>query len=69
MGRSLLLVATLYALGHPGLAGYRPASVDHALTGFHREVGRAISDGRRALTLLDDARAMRYLNVKFPNID
>jgi hypothetical protein len=69
MGRSLLLAATVYALGHPGLANWRPPMLDPALQGFHREVNQAVADGRRALILLDDARAMRYLAVRFPNID
>ncbi len=62
MGRSLAIVALIYACGHPGFDGYRPAAFDRTLRSFHGEVNAAAREGRRALVLLDDARSMRYLD-------
>jgi hypothetical protein len=61
MGRSLAIVALVYACGHPGFDGYRPAAFDRTLRSFHGEVNAAARDGRRVFILLDDARSMRYL--------
>lgn len=61
LGRSLAIVALVYACGHPDFDGYRPAAFDRTLRSFHGEVNAAVRDGRRVLVLLDDARSMRYL--------
>ncbi len=51
----------LYGFGHPGLDGVRPGFLDAPLQSLHREMNQAAADGQRVLTLLDDARSMRYL--------
>ena len=61
MGRSLLLLALLYACGDARLAPYRPAAFDRPVREFRHAVDQAMTDGRRALATLDDARSMRYL--------
>ena len=63
MWRGLLAAAMLYGYGHSAAYGYRPAALDRPLRDFHREVNHAAADGRRALIVLDDARAMRHLKV------
>ena len=62
MWRSLIAAALLYGYGHPSAEGLRPSFLDQPLQGLHREVNQATVDGRRVLTLLDDARSMRYLD-------
>ena len=53
MFRTLIAAVAVYACGHPGLDGYRPALLDNPLQGFYNEVNLAARDGKRAL---DDAR-------------
>jgi hypothetical protein len=61
MWRSLIAAGLLYGYGHPAMDDLRPGFLDAPLQGLHREVNQAAADGHRALTLLDDARSMRYL--------
>jgi hypothetical protein len=61
MWRSLIAAALLYGYGHPVLDSVRPGFLDGPLQGLHREVNQAAVDGHRALTMLDDARSMRYM--------
>jgi hypothetical protein len=69
MFRTLITAVAVYASGHPGLDGYRPALLDKPLQGFYNEVNLAARDGKRALTTLDDARAMRYLKTYIDRMD
>jgi len=69
MFRTLIAAAAIYTCGHPALDGYRPTVLDKPLQGFYGDVNVAARDGRRALAVLDDARAMRYLNVFIQRID
>jgi hypothetical protein len=61
MWRSVLAAIAVYAYGHPGFDGYRPAALDRPLQAFHQEINHVARDGQRALSTLDDARSMRYL--------
>ena len=61
MIRLLLAAGLVYAYGHASFDGKRPRELDHPLKAFHREVNETASGIRRAWTLLDDARSMRYL--------
>jgi len=54
MGRIWLLATLLYAYGHPGFDGHRPAAVDRPLRGFHRAVDTAADETRRILLSLDN---------------
>jgi hypothetical protein len=69
MIRSLIAAVAVYSYGHPAFDGYRPTFLDKPLQGFYGDVNVAALDGRRALATLDDARAMRYLNVYIQRID
>jgi hypothetical protein len=69
MFRTLIAAVAVYACGHPMLDGYRPAAFDKPLQGFYNEVNLAARDGKRALTTLDDARAMRYLKTYIDRMD
>jgi hypothetical protein len=69
MWRSVIAAAVVYAYGHPGFDGYRPGVFDRPLHAFYTEVNQAARDGKRALSLLDDARAMRYLKGYIDNMD
>jgi hypothetical protein len=62
MGRILLLTATMYGYGYSAFDGHRRAALDLPLREFHRAVDAVWFDGRRVLTMLDDARSMRYLS-------
>jgi hypothetical protein len=68
MGRVILLLALAYGYGHPAWGGYRPGPLDRPLREFQRTVDAAVSDGRRALALLDEARRMRYLETGLRNL-
>lgn len=61
MWRSLLAAVAIYAYGHPGFDGYRPAAFERPLQAFHHEVNLIARDGQRALTAIGDAHAMLYL--------
>jgi hypothetical protein len=63
MGRLLLAAAAIYCAGYPALEHLRPASFERPLKNFNRTVDAAVSDGRRAAIVLDDARRMRYLQT------
>ena len=69
MFRTLIAAATVYTYGHPAFDGYRPPVFDKPLQGFYAEINVAARDGRRALATLDEARAMRYLNIYIERID
>jgi hypothetical protein len=69
MFRTLIAATVVYAYGHPAFDGYRPTVLDKPLQGFYGDVNVAARDGRRALAVLDDARAMRYLNVYIQRVD
>jgi hypothetical protein len=69
MFRTLIAAAAVYAYGHPGFDGYRPAVLDKPLQGFYTEVNLAAIEGQRALATLDDARAMRYLKGYIERVD
>ena len=62
MGRILLLAALLYGYGHSAFDGHRPDALDRMLREFHRTVDATLSDGRRTLAVIDDARSMRQLS-------
>jgi hypothetical protein len=62
MWRSLAAAVVVYAYGHPGFDGVRPAALDRPLQSFYREVNHMARDGQRVLATLDDARSMRYMN-------
>ena len=61
MGRLLLAAAAIYCAGFPVFEDLRPAAIERPLKNFHRTVDAAVSDGRRAAIVVDDARRMRYL--------
>jgi hypothetical protein len=61
MWKGLFMAGVVYAFGHPALDSYRPAALDVPLHAFHQEMNQAASDSKRALSVLDDARSMRYL--------
>ncbi len=69
MWRSLAIAAAVYAYGHPGFDGMRPAALDRPLQSFYREVNHAARDGHRALETLDNARTMGYLKGYISRID
>jgi len=69
MFRTLLAALTVYTYGHPAFDGYRPTFLDKPLQGFHVEINGAARDGERALSVLNDARTMRYLNKYIDSID
>jgi hypothetical protein len=63
MWRTLIAATVVYVYGHPALNHFRPAFLDKPLQGFYAEVNLAAQDGRRVLSTLGDARAMRYLST------
>lgn len=63
MGRLVLAAGLIYCAGLPAFDDLRPARLDRPIKSFHHTVAAAVSDGRRAVTLLDDARRMRYLQT------
>lgn len=69
MLRSLVIAAAVYAYGHPGFNGLRPAALDRPLQSFHREINDVARGGQRALGTLDDARSMRYLKGYIQHLD
>jgi hypothetical protein len=69
MWRSLLAAVVVYTYGHPGFDGFRPGGLDRPLQSFHREVNVMARDGQRVLSMLDDARSMRYLKGYIDSMD
>jgi hypothetical protein len=69
MFRTLLAAVTVYTYGHPAFDGYRPTFLDKPLQGFYGDINGAARDGERALSTLDDARSMRYLNKYIERVD
>jgi hypothetical protein len=63
MGRLLLAAGLVYCAGFPAFDDLRPASLDRPIRTFHRSVDLAVSDGRRAITVVDDARHMPSLQT------
>jgi hypothetical protein len=59
----------IYASGHPGLDGYRPALLDRPLQSFYQDVNATARDGQKALTTLGDTRCMRYLKGYIARMD
>jgi hypothetical protein len=57
MWRTLLVAATLYAFGYPGLDGYRPAVLDAPLQAFYQQVNKAGLEGQKVLASVNSARA------------
>jgi hypothetical protein len=68
MIRTFALAVALYAYGQPAYYDYRPAMLDKPVQGFHADVNNIASKARRALTTLDAARTMQYLNRYFANV-
>jgi hypothetical protein len=58
MLRSAIAGILIYGYGHPGLEALRPAFVDHALQGFHRDVNTVVADAYFAVTRIDDERVI-----------
>lgn len=57
MWRALCTAAIIYACGHPGLDGYRPAALDAPLHAFYQQVNQAGMEGRKVLASANSARA------------
>jgi len=47
MLRVCAIVLIAYNCGYPGLAGFRPAALDQALSSFHNEVNASIGQALR----------------------
>ncbi|MDT3685865.1 MAG: hypothetical protein RO009_12595 [Pseudorhodoplanes sp.] len=58
MLRGAIAAVLIYAYGHPGLEAARPAALDAALQGFHRDVNAIFIDSYRAVARFDDDRAV-----------
>jgi hypothetical protein len=58
MLRGMFAALLIYAYGHPGLEVARPAALDAALQGFHREVNALIAQGYKAVARLDEDQAI-----------
>jgi hypothetical protein len=58
MLRSAIAAVLIYAYGHPGLEAARPAMLDGPLQGFHRDINTIVADAYRAVTRIDDDRAI-----------
>ncbi len=58
MLRGAIAAVLIYAYGHPGLEVARPAMLDAALHGFHRDINTIIADGYRVITRFDNDRAV-----------
>jgi hypothetical protein len=58
MKRIWLVAALLYGWGMPVFDGYRPGTLDRPLRDFQRTVNAGVTDARRALSSLDDLRAV-----------
>lgn len=63
MGRLLLAVGLIYGAGFSAFDDLRPEALDRPLRTFHRTVDAAVSDGRRAITVIDDARRVPSLQT------
>jgi hypothetical protein len=57
MWRALCTAAIIYACGHPGLDGYRPAALDAPLHAFYQQVNQAGVEGKKVLASANSARA------------
>jgi hypothetical protein len=69
MLRTLVAAGLVYTWGHPALDGYRPALLDRPLQSFYADVNTTARDGRRAFSVLDDARTLRYLKGYVDRLD
>jgi hypothetical protein len=58
MLRSAIAAVLIYGYGHPGLEAARPAVLDRALQGFHRDINTIVSDAYRVITRFDEDRAV-----------
>lgn len=58
MLRGAIAAVLIYAYGHPGLEPARPAVLDGPLQGFHRDINTIVADAYRAVTRVDDDRAI-----------
>ena len=63
MGRLLLAAVAVYCAGSPVFEDVRPALLDRPLKTFYRTANAAVSDGRRAIAVIDDARRMPSLQT------
>jgi hypothetical protein len=58
MLRSAIAGLLIYGYGHPGLEALRPAIMDGALQGFHRDVNTVVADAYFAITRIDEERVI-----------
>ena len=63
MGRLLLAAGLIYGAGFSAFDDLRPVPLDRPLKTFHRTVDAAVSDTRRAIAVIDDARRMPSLQT------
>ena len=69
MWRTALMAALVYGYGHPGLEGYRPATLDRPLQAFHAEINQIARDGQRVVAHLDNTRTARVLRSYIERAD
>jgi len=58
MLRGAIAAVLIYGYGHPGLEAARPAVLDGPLAGFHRDINTIAADAYRAVTRIDNERAI-----------
>jgi hypothetical protein len=56
----LAIAAIAYGCGHPGLDGFRPATLDAPLQAFYQQVNKAALDGQRLLVGANETRAAYF---------
>jgi hypothetical protein len=69
MWRTVVAAALVYAYGHPGFDGMRPAVLDHPLQAFHAAANEVARDGHRVLANLESSRAKQHVKTYIDRIE